>query len=85
MKAKFDVRLRLEAALALVTLSVAAITLTWPSWIEIVFGVDPDHGSGSFERLLVGGAAALCLVSLLLARGQWKRSRSEMAANSTSA
>ena len=74
MKAHFNVRFWMEAASALVTLFLAIITILWQNWIEIVFRVDPDHGNGSFERWIVGVAAALCLASLLLARREWKRS-----------
>lgn len=74
MKAQFNVRFRVEAASALGTLFLAIITILWQNWIEIVFRVDPDHGNGSFERWIVGVAAALCLASVLLARREWKRS-----------
>jgi len=45
----------------------------WPDWIEGVFGFDPDHHNGSFERELV---IALCLVTVLsaaLAGRTWRR------------
>lgn len=34
-------------------------------WIEQVFGVDPDFGSGSLE-ILIAGAAVLIVVGLVL-------------------
>ncbi|MHB8395063.1 MAG: ABC transporter permease [Candidatus Dormibacteria bacterium] len=85
MKAQFNIRFWLEVAFALVTLFLAVTTIAWARWLEIVFGVDPDHGNGSFERLVVGVAATLCLASLLLARRQWRRGGSEVAAVSPSA
>jgi hypothetical protein len=72
VKAQFNVRFWMAAALAMVTMFLAIITILWQNWIEIVFRVDPDHGNGSFERWVVGVAAVLCLASLLLARREWK-------------
>lgn len=40
------------------------LTVSWPDWIEHVFGVDPDHHSGSFEA---GVSAAFLVVTLSLA------------------
>ena len=41
-------------------------------WIEQVFGVDPDFGSGSLE-ILIAGAVVLIVVGLVL----YVRRRSE--------
>jgi hypothetical protein len=45
---------------------LGAITLVWADWIETVFGVDPDGGSGSIEVLIVIGCFAVSLVLLRL-------------------
>jgi hypothetical protein len=37
-------------------------------WIEQVFGIDPDFGSGALE-MLIAGAVVLIVVGLLL----WRR------------
>jgi hypothetical protein len=47
---------------------LCVITLICRDWIELVFHVDPDHGSGALEWSVVGGLLALCLVSATLAR-----------------
>jgi hypothetical protein len=42
-----------EAVAATVSLIVGGLTLSRPNWIEIVFGVDPNRGSGLLEWLTV--------------------------------
>ncbi len=44
------------------------------NWIETLFGVDPDLGTGSLETLI---AAALIFVAvgLLVSRPVWRRGR----------
>jgi apolipoprotein N-acyltransferase len=51
------------------------ITLVWHDWLEIVFGIDPDHGNGAVEWLIVGVSGVLALACFLLARGEWRRTR----------
>jgi hypothetical protein len=44
-------------------------------WIEVVFRVDPDHGSGSLEWLIVAVLAVATAVFASLACAQWRRMR----------
>lgn len=67
LSAKF--RLNVERALASLSAAAFLATLIWKDWIELVLGVDPDHGDGSLERVVVvcvTGGAAISLA--LLAR-----------------
>ena len=41
-------------------------------WIEQVFGLDPDFGSGALE-MLIAGAVVLIVVGLLLRRRRASR------------
>ena len=56
-------RWRLEFAFAGVFSALAVITAVVPDWIEVVFGIGPDGGSGSVEWLIV---AALGVLAVLL-------------------
>jgi hypothetical protein len=66
-------RLALEVGLAALSVLLFAATLLWRDWIEIVFGVDPDHGDGSLEWLIMAATATSAIVAFLLARADWRR------------
>jgi hypothetical protein len=51
---------------------LCVLTLIRKDWIEWLFGVDPDRGSGALEWAIVGGLIALAVVSALLARREWR-------------
>jgi hypothetical protein len=53
---------------------LAVVTTFWHAWIE-AFGFDPDHGDGSAEWTVVVVLAAVCVVSSVLARVEWRRPR----------
>ena len=68
-------RLRVDAVLASLNAFILVLTLVVPDWIEAVFHVDPDAGSGELEWL-IAGACALGTVGFGLAvRRQWRLSR----------
>jgi hypothetical protein len=66
-------RFYIEAALAAATFVLAVVTLINQEWIEAVFGVDPDHGNGSLEWIMVGVLAAATVVFGLLAFSERRR------------
>jgi hypothetical protein len=66
-------RFWLESALATVSALVLVVTLVWREWIELVFRVDPDGGSGAAEWLVVVVLGAVSAVSALAARVEWRR------------
>jgi hypothetical protein len=68
-------RFWLESVLGSITGAVAVITLFWQDWIETVFGVDPDGGSGSAERLVVAILLTVTSVLAVSARLEWRRAR----------
>lgn len=75
MGANLRLRFWWEAILGAVTGVLGLVTIFWSDWIEAIFDVDPDHGDGSAEWLIV---AVLLVVSLGLsfgARLEWRRAR----------
>lgn len=66
-------RFWIEAGLATVTGLLAIITLISREWIEMVFGIDPDNGSGALEWAIVGVLALVCVVLAATARWEWSR------------
>jgi hypothetical protein len=68
MRARFWI----EAGLAVVSALLLLTTLISREWIEVVFGVDPDHGSGSLEWVVVGSVALVAVVFSVIARVEWR-------------
>jgi hypothetical protein len=66
-------RFYIEAALAAATFVLTAVTLINQEWIEAVFGVDPDHGNGSLEWIMVAVLAVATVVFGLLAFSERRR------------
>ena len=67
--------LRIERALACGSGVLFALTLLWKDWIEVVFRVDPDAGSGELEWLIAGAFALGTVGFGLAARREWRLSR----------
>jgi hypothetical protein len=68
-----------ESVVAAACFLLAVLTLVTREWIEVIFGVDPDRGSGALEWSVVG---ALLLVAAGLswrARHEWRRARPQAA------
>ena len=68
-------RFKVETILASLSAVLFVLTLAWRDWIEIVFRVDPDHGNGALEWLLVALTATVTLSFAPLARAEWQRIR----------
>jgi hypothetical protein len=52
---------------------LAAVTIFWRDWIEILFNTDPDHRSGNAEIGVICGLAVTGLVLVLIAGWQNRR------------
>ncbi len=63
-----------EAAGLSVSAVSLGVTLVWPSWIELVFCVDPDRGSGLLEWIIVVVSFTVSVCVSVLARHEWRRS-----------
>ena len=68
-------RFWLELGLAGFSAFLLLLTLVTREWIEIVFRVDPDHGNGSLEWLIVVAALVATVTFSVLARLEWQRAR----------
>lgn len=42
---------------------IAVLTLSFPAWIESVFGIDPDGGGGGLEWAIVAATGVPALVA----------------------
>jgi len=61
------VRARVEMTVAALAGILGAVTIVWRDWLELLFGVDPDGGSGAAEWLVVTSCFAVTVALLLLA------------------
>lgn len=68
-------RFWLETGMAIVTAILFVVTLAWQDWIEVIFNVDPDQGSGTLEWLIVGILLAVTIALCLLARYEWRKAQ----------
>ena len=73
MKQPVRRRFWIEIAAAATSLVLLVLTLVWEAWIELLFGVSPDGGTGELEWVIAGVTLAATLVFLALARIEWRR------------
>jgi hypothetical protein len=66
-------RFWVEIALTLFTAGLFVLTLVEREWIELVFGVEPDRGSGSLEWAIVAVLLVVTILFAWLARAEWRR------------
>ena len=66
-------RFWMEVALSVVALVMAIVTVIAEDWIEQVFHVAPDGGSGELEKIIVVALVLVAVVSGFLARRESRR------------
>lgn len=72
-------RFWLEVGSAFVTGLLAAITIVRRDWVELILGVEPDHGSGLFEVAVTVVVASAALLLAVTARTEWRGRRTSTA------
>jgi hypothetical protein len=81
----FTVRFCLEVAALITSTVLFVMTLVWPTWIELMFHADPDHGSGLLEVLIVLVALTASLWLFAAARREYRRVRRDAVTGSEQA
>lgn len=71
-------RFWVELGLACFTAVLGIVTVISREWIELVFGVDPDGGSGLLEWGIVAGLAFATVVFAVSARLEWRHAATEL-------
>lgn len=71
--ARWPLRVKAEAALSVVCALLAVLTWFVPDWIERLFNVSSDAGSGETEWGIVLIFAAAALMAGWAARREWRR------------
>lgn len=69
------VRFWLELVCGALGAVLLVVTLVTREWIELIFGVDPDKGSGALELAIALGLLAVSIVAGLLAVLEWRRAQ----------
>lgn len=62
-----------EAILGIISGVLFVVTLFNRAWIEMVFNVDPDQGSGTLEWAIVAGLLVVTVALASLASYEWRR------------
>jgi hypothetical protein len=73
MLSRLRARFWIQTVLATLNAVLFVCTAIWPQWIELVFAVDPDDGSGALEAGVVVLLLLLTLICGALARAEWRR------------
>lgn len=69
-------RFWIEAVLAALTGALFLLTLVSRDWIERIFGIEPDEGSGALEWLIVAALLVVTVAFIAAARNEWRRAQS---------
>jgi hypothetical protein len=68
-------RFWIELALAALSACLFVATVVMPDWIEVVFGIDPDRGSGALEVLISVVSLTATISFGVLARLEHRRAQ----------
>lgn len=68
-------RARIEIVLSALLGTATIVTAVWPTWIEGLFGLDPDSGNGETEWWIVATLAVITVAAAALARHDLRAGR----------
>jgi hypothetical protein len=54
-----------------ISAALAILTLFTREWVEVIFGIDPDGGSGALEWVIVAASAVIAVGCAAWARMEW--------------
>jgi hypothetical protein len=66
-------RFWIAVALGCISTALAVLTLFTREWIELIFRIDPDGGSGALEWAIVVATGLIGVVCATWARVEWTR------------
>ena len=75
MQQRFSAAFWVELALSLLSAALTALTIAWPDWMEGIFEIDPDEGSGSSEWVIALAFIVVTVLLSVLTRRTWRRDR----------
>lgn len=70
---KVRARFWVESTLSLLSLLALVAVTAQRNWVEVLFHVDPDMGSGTLEWAIVGVLLVVLVATSMLARAEWRR------------
>jgi hypothetical protein len=79
VKRRVRTRFFMETCLGITSAVLSLLTFAKRDWIEAWLGIDPDHGNGIVEWLIVGGCLFATLTLFSLAQYEWRRAAPEVA------
>ena len=76
MRRTLPVRFWVEVGVAALTTALTVLTILVPTWIETIFGIDPDGGNGTLEWAIVAMSCILSAAIWFAAQRDWRRASS---------
>ena len=61
-------RVRIEIAVSALLGAATILAAVWPTWLEGLFGLDPDGGNGDAEWWIVAALAVATVAAIALTR-----------------